>query len=125
MLSPLLQVAALRGRMMELLLESNQPRDRKLTDLAFLTGILSMMPIALSLPIDDILEQIAVDGEVRDALCRRQGLLGQVLALLESFDNDDAAGCDRLLAELPLAFNRQALNTCLSLALRWLNDNGD
>ena len=50
--SPLLQVAALRGRMMELLIEHGPSGDhRKLADLAFITGILSMMPVALGLPI--------------------------------------------------------------------------
>ena len=119
--SPLLQVAALRGRMMELLVEANQPRDHKLADLAFLTGILSMMPLALGLPIEEIIEQIAVEREVRSALCRHEGLLGTALALLERFDGDDAVGCDELLSALPGPFDRQALNTCLSVALRWLN----
>jgi len=123
--SPLLQVAALRGRMMELLVEVGQPRDQKLADLAFLTGILSMMPIALGLPIDEILEQIAVEREVRSALCRHDGLLGKLLALLERFDGDDAAGCDQLLSALPGHFDRHTLNTCLSAALRWLNGGSD
>ncbi|MBE2259192.1 MAG: EAL domain-containing protein [Rhodobacteraceae bacterium] len=123
--SPLLQVAALRGRMMELLIEVGKPGDRKLADLAFLTGILSMMPAALGLPIDEILEQIAVEREVGSALRRHDGLLGILLALLECFDNDDAAGCDGLLTTLPGGFNRQALNTALSVALRWLNGSSE
>ena len=122
--SPLLQVAALRGRMLELLLETGpSAHHRNLAELAFLTGILSMMPLALGLPIEEILEQIAVESEVRSALCRYDGLLGKLLALLQCFDNDDAIGCDRLLAVLPptLALDRQDLNLALSLALRWLN----
>lgn len=120
--SPLLQVAALRGRIMELLLELGPTRDQKLSDLAFITGILSMMPIALGLPLEEILEQIAVEREVRKALCQREGLLGNVLALVECFDSDDAAGCDQGLAQLPGSrFDRQQINTCLSVALRWLN----
>lgn len=120
--SPLLQVAALRGRMMELLIEVDQPRERKLGDLAFLTGILSMMPVALGLPIEEILGQIAVDDEVWAALCRHEGRLGAILSLLECFDGDDANGCDHRLSSLPQGFNRHVLNTCLSVALRWLND---
>lgn len=119
--SPLLQVAALRGRMMELLVEVGQPRDHKLADLAFLTGILSIVPLALGLPIEEILEQITVEREVRGALCRHDGLLGKLLALLEHFDGDDAAGCDALLSELPGRFDRHTLNVCLGSALRWLN----
>jgi len=123
--SPLLQVAALRGRMMELLVPVGHVNDHKLADLAFITGILSMMPAALGLPIEEILEQIAVEPKVRHALCQHEGLLGTILALLERFDSDDAEGCDRLLSVLPGAFDRHTLNTCLSVALRWLNSTGD
>jgi c-di-GMP-related signal transduction protein len=124
--SPLLQVAALRGRMMELLIELGPPGEhRKLADLAFITGILSMMPVALGLPIAEILAQIAVERDVQLALSERRGVLGTLLALLECFDNDDAPGCDRLLAGLPGGFDRHTLNTCLSVALRWLNGNGE
>jgi c-di-GMP-related signal transduction protein len=62
--SPLLQVAALRGRMMELLVAVGKPTTTNSSDLAFITGILSMMPAALGLPIEEILEQIAVEREV-------------------------------------------------------------
>lgn len=124
--SPLLQVAALRGRMMELLIELGPPGNhRHLSELAFITGILSMMPVALGLPIEEILEQIAVERAVRNALCEHGGLLGNILALLESFDNDDAPGCDRLLSTLPGHFDHQTLNTCLSIALRWLNGGSE
>ncbi|WP_291991577.1 HDOD domain-containing protein [Candidatus Accumulibacter sp. ACC003] len=123
--SPLLQVAALRGRMMELLVEEGKPGDRKLSDLAFLTGILSMMPSALGLPIEEILEQIAVEREVGNALRRHDGLLGAILALLECFDNDDAACCDSLLTKLPGGFDRHTLNAGLSVALRWLNSSSE
>ncbi len=123
--SPLLQVAALRGRMMELLIELGPPGNhRHLSELAFITGILSMMPVALGLPIEEILEQIAVERAVRNALCEHAGLLGNILALLECFDNDDAPGCDRLLSALPGHFDHHTLNTCLSVALRWLNGGG-
>ena len=69
--------------------------------------------------------QIAVEREVRSALCEHTGLLGNILALLERFDNDDAPGCDQLLSSLPDHFDHQTLNTCLSAALRWLNNSDE
>lgn len=124
--SPLLQVAALRGRMMELLIDLNQSKDdARLGDLAFLTGILSMMPVALGLPLEDILQQVTVETQVKGALCEHHGLLGRSLALLECFDYDDAACCDRLLTDMPGQISRQVLNKCLSNALRWLNGGGE
>jgi c-di-GMP-related signal transduction protein len=124
--SPLLQVAALRGRMMELLVEHCYPRDRTLADQAFITGIMSMMPAALGLPMNEILEQIGLEPEVTQALCANEGDLGQTLALLECFDSEDVAGCDVLLESLgEQEIDRSTLNTCLTDALRWVNGNSE
>ena len=43
-----------------------------------------------------------------------------MLALIEYFDDEDIAGCDRLLAELP-GLDRDLLNVCLMESLRWIN----
>ena len=124
--SPLLQVAALRGRMMELLIDRCHPRDRKLADLAFITGIMTMMPVALGLPMNEILEQITLEPEVMQALCSGEGPLGRTLALLECFDGEDTAGCDTLLEHLgEQDIDRSTLNTCLTDALRWVNGNAE
>ena len=120
--SPLLQVAALRGRMMELLVGHIHPRDAQLSEQAFITGIMSMMPAALALPIKEIFEQIVLETEVMDALLSHAGTLGRILALLESFDNEDSAGCDTLIGEFSEAgLTRNTLNTALAEALRWIN----
>ena len=120
--SPLLQVAALRGRMMELISAQRHSRDARLAEQAFITGIMSMMPAALGLPLAEILEQIVLDPEVASALSGRGGALGQSLALLESFDNEDIPSCDRLMTEIACpSLTRQALNASLAEALRWLN----
>lgn len=125
-LSPLLQVAALRGRMMEMLAEYIKPRDRKLADQAFITGIMSMMPAALGLPMNEIFEQISLEPEVMQAFSSASEPLGKILALLEYFDGEDVAGCDRLLAEFALpGLDRRRLNTCLVDALRWVNGNSE
>ncbi|MBL8399148.1 MAG: EAL domain-containing protein, partial [Candidatus Accumulibacter sp.] len=123
--SPLLQVAALRGRMMELLIELTPSKDSRLGEHAFLTGVLSMLPAALGLPLEEILQQITVEQQIQNALCEHRGLLGRSLALLECFDGDDAVCCDKLLSDLPGHFSRSTLNKCLGDALRWLNGSGE
>lgn len=124
--SPLLQVAALRGRMLEMLIEHMHPRDRKLADQAFITGIMSMMPVALGLPMDEIFAQIALEPEIMEALSSHSGTLGKTLALLECFDAEDAEGCDRFLEEFsPYQLHRNQLNTCLVESLRWVNGSDD
>ena len=120
--SPLLQVAALRGRMMEILIETSRPGNRELADLSFITGIMSMMPLALGLPLAEIFEQITLDTEVVQALSGHAGVLGETLALIECFDAEDAAGCERLLAQETLSgVDYGVLNACLIESLRWVN----
>lgn len=119
-LPPLLQLASLRGRMLESLSAKIYPDDQKLADQAFITGITSMMPTVLGLPMDEILAQIAVEPEIAQALSTQTGKLGPLMALLECFDNADADACDALLSKLGTdKVDRAMLNDCLAEALRW------
>lgn len=121
---PLLQVASMRGRMMEILADRIRPRDSDFSGQAFITGIMSMMPVALGLPLKEIFEQIALEEEIVSALLSHEGILGRILELVEHYDAEDAEGCDRLLAEiLGAGLDRNYLNTCLIESLRWVNSN--
>jgi EAL and modified HD-GYP domain-containing signal transduction protein len=122
--TPLLQVAALRARMLEMLACHLRPRDADFAGQAFVTGLMSMMPAALSLPMDEILELIALEWEIAAALRSRNGLLGALLSLIECYDTDDADGCDQILAGLA-DLDRTLLNACLIDALRWINASKD
>lgn len=123
---PLLQVAALRGRMLELLVGHLRPRDATLAGQAFITGIMSMMPAALGLPMDEIFEQIALEHEIIAALQSYQGILGKMLALIECYDAEDIHGCDEILAGfLGTGLDRHMLNNCLTDSLRWINGNNE
>ena len=120
--SPLLQVAALRGRMMEILAGKLQAQHRQLADQAFITGIMSMLPLALGMPLEDIFTQIALDAEIVQALKTQEGLLGKILALIVCFDEEDSAGCNTLFGEEMLAgLDYAVLNNSLAEALRWIN----
>jgi c-di-GMP-related signal transduction protein len=122
--TPLLQVAALRGRMLELLVGHLRPHDTTLAGQAFITGIMSMMPTALGLPMNEIFEQIALEQEIVAALQSYQGTLGKMLMLIECYDVEDAEGCDAILAGfLGTGLDRNMLNHCLTESLRWINGN--
>src|SRR5690606_10523330 len=58
--NPLMLLAALRGRLMELVAEKLHPTRRDLQDLAFITGLMSLIPAALGLPMTEVLAHIAV-----------------------------------------------------------------
>ena len=120
--NPLLQLAALRGRLMELMV--GRTGAAKLGDAAFLTGIMSLMPAALGLPMNEILAQIAVGDDVSGALLEHEGQLGKLLRLVECFDADDAADCDTQLAQID-GLDREALTEILTEALAWIHADGE
>ena len=120
--TPLLQVAALRGRVLELLVGHLYPHDAALAGQAFITGIMSMMPAALGLPMNEIFDQIALDQEIVAALQSYQGALGKMLMLIECYDAEDADGCDAILTAFHgTGLDRNMLNHCLTESLHWIN----
>ncbi len=121
--SPLLQLAATRGRLMELLAEKLQPQGRELADHAFMIGIMSLMPALLGMAMADLLAQLPVAPRVRQALCEYGGTLGSLLRLVESTEQADPAPADEALRALPV-LNAQTLASCLATALAWSNRLG-
>lgn len=118
--NPLMQLAALRGRMLELLAGKCYPGNRNLADMAFLAGVLSLMPAALGLPMLEILGQIAVAPEVRRALARGEGELGMLLQLLNCYDDNNAPACAAALSQIGGSLTQSTINACLTEALTWV-----
>jgi len=61
-------------------------------DIAFTVGIMSLMHTLFGVPMDQILEQISVAEEVKDALQRRSGIYGEMLRLAEDIEHIEEAG---------------------------------
>ncbi|GIZ50003.1 EAL and HDOD domain-containing protein [Noviherbaspirillum aridicola] len=74
-------LAAARGRLMELAAQALMPGNRGVADTAFTVGIMSLMDTLFGMPMEDILREVKVVEEVRDALLQRQGLHGKLLNL--------------------------------------------
>ncbi|MBL8226427.1 MAG: EAL domain-containing protein [Chromatiales bacterium] len=118
--SPLLTMAATRGRLMELLSEQagfdGVGRDR-----AFMTGLLSLLDALLGEALADVIAPLGLPDEVVSALLHRQGRLGDRLRLVEALEAGDDGEATALLdanrtcavAELP------ALQVA---AMAWAND---
>jgi len=119
---PLLQTAATRGRLIELLAGEVAPGNNDLHDSAFMTGILSLVPAILGIPLAEVLKPLPVSAEVRAALEQRAGVLGTLLAIAESVENaPDAAPLAQSLGKLP-ALNADTLNRLQMQALAWANN---
>lgn len=121
--NPLLQLAATRGRFMELLAGDLMGTGRDFEDRAFMTGIMSLMPALLRVPIGEVIASLNVAPDVREALEVRGGTLGKMLLLAEKQEDGDMESCFALTAELP-GLDNERINAILSQALAWANSIG-
>lgn len=94
--SPLLLLAATRGKLMELL-AARQARPVDYCDEAFMAGILSLIDTLIDKPLTEIVAELNVGARIAAALLRREGELGTLLQLVESVEHPDL---DRTLALL-------------------------
>ncbi|MEN6587940.1 MAG: EAL domain-containing protein [Sulfuricella sp.] len=117
--NPLLQLAASRGRLIEQLARSQQPGRNDYHDRAFMVGLLSLLDILLGVSMPEILEQLSINDEVKEALLDNGGSLGQLLVLAERLErgNFDAAGSILAIEEIPLAI----LTTAQLDTFRWVD----
>ncbi len=101
------KLAALRGRMLELLAQKIEPNNVRLSDSAYLAGCLSTTlgnPTASS-----------------SADSGRSGLLGQLLDILELFDNHDQVACQQKIQHISKGkLHYSTLTECFDHAVSWL-----
>jgi c-di-GMP-related signal transduction protein len=95
--SPLLTLAVTRGKLMELL-AARETGDEGYRDRAFMTGILSLMDTLLGTPLPEVVAQLNLTDDVRDALLSRAGSLGALLDLVEALERNDHDTVRRCLA---------------------------
>lgn len=100
--SPLLLLAATRGKMMELLAEKQRPRveyrGADFCDEAFMAGILSLIDSLIDKPLADIVGELGLSERLTAALLQRQGEMGRLLQLVESVEQPDLSRTLSLLA---------------------------
>ena len=120
-LSPLLQLATSRGRLMELLAQKLRPSQRNVADVAFTVGIMSLMDTLFGIPMMDIIEQIPVIDEVSSALLERDGFFGELLRLVESLERMES-GEDQITPVLQgMAVSTYELIELEMAAFEWSN----
>lgn len=88
--SPLMILAATRGRFLELL-ATQSPTLRTEADHAFVVGILSLLDALLGAPLAEALRGIPLGAAIVAALQRREGPLGRALALTEAIEQEQWA----------------------------------
>lgn len=116
--NPLLEMAAVRGRLMEILIMQKGVASARgdQSEAAFMTGILSLLDVLFETPMDEILSNLNLTDEISQALLSREGQLGELLTLAERLEVTDfdavtllldkcAVTLDQLLTAQLEAFN--------------------
>ncbi len=105
--NPLMQLAAARGRQMELLSAAIDPIPDvpELSDNAFMTGLFSLLGVLINLPMNEILKEIPLQDEVVDALNNPtdDGVLGKLLTAISAGEAGNFAAAGRILSELGIS----------------------
>jgi len=97
--NPLLQKAAARGRLLELLAPQliTTPETEALDDAAFMVGTFSLLNVLLNMSMQEILQQLPLAELVRGALAEHAGTLGKLLQAIEATEERDLAKAAQLL----------------------------
>ena len=116
--NPLLQLAATRGKIMELLSPKTCGPDSE--ENAFMTGIMSLLDALLGMPFDEILALIEIDQEVKAALTGHDGALGNLLRLVKTMEGHEEPHAGDVLESFP-GMTLHELNVAQSAALAWVS----
>lgn len=116
--SVLMQRAAMRGRLMELLTKGvNAAPAREFQEQAFMVGVFSLLDILLNDTLDNILESLHLADDIEAALLRHDGTLGEMLRLVERAENFDFEETAYQLAKLNIA--PEFFSLAQASALNW------
>lgn len=95
----LMQLASVRGKLLESIAIADRPHDKNHQDRAFMVGVLSLLDTLLAMPMTEIVSKLSIQKDMSEALLSRRGYLGRQLALIEAHEKGDAAAVKTMLAE--------------------------
>ncbi|GKS68306.1 EAL and modified HD-GYP domain-containing signal transduction protein [Nitrosomonas sp. PY1] len=120
MSSALLQTAAARGKLMELIAIAERPHDKNHHERAFMVGILSLLDVLLGMDMQQIVDNLAISEDMNQALVSRGGRLGQELKLVEASENSEVETMQSILTELGFLSLSELTNIEMQ-AIGWAN----
>ncbi len=98
--NPLLQKAAARGRLLELLAGNLSEPVCADSEIAFMVGTFSLLDVLLCMPMPEILHQLPLPEIATKALMTHEGCLGQLLGVIDAADKHDLATATQRLKAL-------------------------
>jgi len=88
--SPLMLMVRSRTNLMQNILKIIQPNAQSnMLGEAYFVGLLSLVDVALSTKLKDILEHVNISKDVKDALLRQKGILGEIFILVKAIEAFD------------------------------------
>ncbi len=88
--SPLMLMVKNRTELMERILKEIRPDARSnMLGEAYMVGVLSLMDTIFSMPLEEILQNINISDEVKDALLNDAGLFGEIYKVVRSVEKMD------------------------------------
>lgn len=117
--NPLLEMAAVRGRLMEIIVKqiNGTVANDEQSEAAFMTGILSLLEVLFETPMSEIIAHLNLTDDVSNALLFRSGQLGSMLTLAEKLEVTDFDAVTPLLAECRVSLDQ--LLTAQLEAFNW------
>ena len=105
--NPLMQLAAARGRQLELLAATFEttPDTAEFCDNAFLAGLFSLLDVLINLAMPDILKELPLHDEVMEALLTpgQGGAISQLLAAIIAGEKGDHAAAEKIFFGLGIS----------------------
>ncbi|MEI6306304.1 MAG: EAL domain-containing protein [Deltaproteobacteria bacterium] len=116
---PLLEMAAVRGRLMETMVRQLASRAEvdEQAEAAFMVGILSLLDVLFETKMEDIVSNLNLDDNTSSALLQREGQLGRMLNLTERLEVTDFDSVAVLLGECGITLDQ--LLTAQLEAFNW------
>lgn len=119
--NPLMQLAATRAKLMELVAQQVRPRDSGYADRAFMVGMLSLLDVLMEEPLSELVARMNLREDIETALLERSGDLGELLSLCAELESGDAVAAQGRLRARP-GLTADALNVAQLEAMGWANN---
>jgi len=120
----LMQTAAIRGRLLELIACKDRPHDKNHQDRAFMIGVLSLLDTLMGMEMEELVKTLSIQKDMCDALVSRRGYLGRQLEMIEAHEKGEFDRVMSLIEEFGFLEMHEFTQMELE-ALAWANQIND
>ncbi|MGB2831617.1 MAG: EAL domain-containing protein [Methylotenera sp.] len=98
----MLQVAN-RARLMELVAKKMDNYQPNFSEQAFMVGMLSLADVVMQTPLEEVLNEIGLTDDIKNAVLMHEGLLGELLLLAEEIEKGDFGAAELEIDKLGIS----------------------